>query len=376
MNNTSINTDRLIHRFCRLVSLDSPSFGERAVADYLIAEYKKLHITLTEDDTAARIGGNTGALHGLVPGEPGLSPLLFCAHMDTVEPSRGKKAVVHPDGKITSDGTTVLGADDAAALAVFLEAVQTLQESRCPHPPVELLFTPAEEPYCAGAAALDYTVLQSREAYVFDLSGPVGGAAVQAPTILSFSVTFTGRAAHAGFAPQEGIHAIQAAALAISRLENGRVGDVTVNIGTIRGGIQNNVVPPEAVFTGEIRSYSDAHAMAQYEHIRLVSEQAAQSMGACAHAAYTRHITAYQTPEDHPVVVRYQKACRALGLPCTLMPTFGGSDNNHLAVHGIRGIVPATAMNQVHTCGEYTTVSQLQAAAQLALLLMKGGEET
>ncbi|MGN1014947.1 MAG: peptidase T, partial [Butyricicoccus sp.] len=57
-----------------------------------------------------------------------------------------------------------------------------------------------------------------------------------------------------------------------------------------------------------------------------------------------------------------------------LCATFGGSDNNHLAQHGIAGIVPATAMNQCHTCQEYTTVQELARAAQLAAALMTSEE--
>lgn len=374
MDILNINTNRLLERFSKLVSLDSPSYGERAVADYLIAECKKLGIELSEDDTADKIGGNCGNLHGMLSGNNELRPLLFCAHMDTVEPSCNKRAVLHPDGRITSDGTTVLGADDAAALAIILEAIHTLEENDIPHRPIELLFTVAEEPYCVGISAMDFSVLQSKEAYVFDMSGPVGGAAVQAPTILSFEMRFTGRSAHAGFAPEHGIHAIKAAAHAVNNIHNGRVGDVTVNIGTIHGGIQNNIVPPEAVFTGEIRSYCDAHAVEQYEHIKSISEKAAESVGASVKAVCKRHTTAYEISENDAVIRRYKKACDSLEILCDLVPTFGGSDNNHLAEHGIHGIVPATAMNQVHTCQEYTTVSELETAAKLAILLMKDEE--
>jgi tripeptide aminopeptidase len=50
--------------------------------------------------------------------------------------------------------------------------------------------------------------------------------------------------------------------------------------------------------------------------------------------------------------------------------TLGGSDNNHFVRNGIRGIVVACGMNEVHTTKEYTTVDQLEKSASLALSLI------
>lgn len=371
MNTIEINTERLVDTFQKIVSIDSTSFEEREIADFLTDAYGKLGIQLREDNTAQLTGSNCGNLHGMLEGTNDMSPLLFCAHMDTVEPSKNKKAMIHEDGKITSDGTTVLGSDDAAALAIILEAVRVLKEHLIAHRPIELLFTTAEEPYCVGISHMDFSQIQAKEAYVFDLSGTVGGAALQAPTILSFCVRFSGKASHAGFAPEDGIHTIQAAVTALAEIPNGRINDATtVNVGTIHGGIQTNIVPDECTFTGEIRSYFDEQAQEQLEHIQAVSQRAAEQIGALVEITYKRHVTAYCISETHPVVSRFRRACKAVDLPCTLTSTFGGSDNNYLALHGISGIVPATAMNQVHSCQEYTTVSELEHAAKLALQLM------
>ncbi len=80
--------------------------NERLVADYLIAEFKKLGIQLCEDDTAGKIGGNCGNLYGFVEGRGKYAdsePFLFCAHMDTVSPGNNKKIILNDDGTITSD---------------------------------------------------------------------------------------------------------------------------------------------------------------------------------------------------------------------------------------------------------------------------------
>lgn len=365
-----IQSERLMSLFGQLVETDSPSLGERAVCDRIIGKLRAFGITPVEDDAAERIGGNAGNLYAYIDGTLPLPPLLLCAHMDTVEPSRGKTMVLSPDGTITSDGTTVLGADDAAAIAAILEALTVLIQSGVPHRPIELLFTAAEEPYCVGIQAFDFSRLQSKQAYVFDLTGSMGSAAIQAPTILSFRAEFSGRAAHAGFSPESGIHAVRAASLAVTRFPHGRIGDSTVNVGTISGGTADNIVPDRCTVSGEIRSYTDAHATDLMKQIRQCAEKAAEQIGASVTVHTQRHVTAYHVPADAPVVTRYLRVCTELGLSPALCSTFGGSDNNHLVQHGIQGIVPATAMYRCHTCQEYTTVTDLTTAAQIAYGIM------
>jgi tripeptide aminopeptidase len=237
-----------------------------------------------------------------------------------------------------------------------------------------VLFTVAEEIYGKGSALFDYSRLQSREAYVLDLTGTVGCAAHKAPTILSFAVIVTGKAAHAGFAAKEGIHAIAAAAAAISKLPMGQVdSETTCNIGLIEGGTALNIVPDRCVVKGEIRSYSHAKALARLDDVRRLFEASAKSFGATVDVQADIPIEAYETSAEHPVIERYQAACASLGLPGSLAPTFGGSDNNHFAKHGIAGLVLATAMNNCHSCTEYTTVEELERITQLVTALINEG---
>lgn len=365
---------RLLTLFEQLVSFDSPSFGEREICDFLKDKLIKLGLTPKEDDTAQKIGGNCGNVYVSVDGTVDLPPILFCAHMDTVEPSKGKKAVLHSNGTITSDGSTVLGADDLAGIAAIMEALTVIVENNIPHRPLEILFTVAEEPYCVGIKHFDRTKLKSKEAYVFDMSGEVGGLAYQAPTIISFTIKFTGKSAHAGFAPETGIHAIKAAALAVSQITCGRETGTSVNIGTISGGTAANIVPDSCVMTGEIRSLSDQAAREQMLEIAEIAQSSAEAYGAKVEIQSSRKCMAYRTDPEHNAVKRFEKACMQNGIPLKLCQTFGGSDNNYLAQYGIDGVVLATAMNNCHTCAEYTTVQELERAARLAFNLMTSKE--
>jgi len=366
-----INPVRLVDEFMRLVEMDSQTYHERPLADYVMERMRALKMFVLEDDAGEKIGGNSGNIYGLMRGDDSLPPLMFCAHLDTVEPSRGKRATLAPNGRIASAGDTVLGADDLAGVAVILEALTVLSESGLRHGPIEVLFTVAEEVYCKGSRVFDFSKVLSEQAYVLDLAGPVGTAAYAAPSIVTLTITVRGRAAHAGFEPQKGVHAIAAAADAIARLKLGFVDDeTTVNIGLIEGGKATNIVPDVCVVRGEVRSLRHDKAMKRAQYIAGEFERAAKAIGAEAEADITIAATAYETPLDHPVVSRFERACRQVRLTPSLIKTFGGSDNNELALNNITGLVVACAMFRCHSTKEYTTVEELTRAAELTLALM------
>jgi|AGTN01.3.fsa_nt_gi peptidase T-like protein len=366
-----MNKARLIDEFVKLVSIDSPSLGEREMGDYMAGRLKALGFSVTEDDAGVKLGGNCGNIYAVLPGSLPADALLFCAHLDTVEPSRGKRAVLHEDGVITSGGDTVLGADDCAALAVILEALQAIREQGLPHRTIELALMVAEEIYCGGSARFDFSRVRSRECYVLDLTGPVGTAAYQAPTVITFEAQVLGKSAHAGFNPEEGVHAIAAAAEAVAGLQMGRVDEnTTFNIGVIQGGLAGNIVPERCIVRGEARSFVHEKAVRQAQLAREHFERSAARRGAAVEFTSRCGCQAYETPLSHRVVKRFEQACRSQGLSPVLQRTFGGSDNNYFAQHGIAGIVVATAMNNCHSCGEYTTQDELLRAAGLTASLM------
>lgn len=366
-----IDQQRLAALFQELVSVDSPSYGERAMADLLTRKLRDLGFTVEEDDAAEKLGGTAGNLIATLPGDLDLLPILLCCHMDTVAPAFGKKAIAEPDGRIHSAGDTVLGADDLAAVAEILEAVRALREQNIPHRPVELLISAAEEPYCRGAALVDMNRFRAKEAYVLDLDAPIGTAAISAPTILDFEIRIEGKSAHAGFEPEKGVSAILAAANAMAILPGGRVSpDTTLNYGKITGGRATNIVPDSCCISGEIRSARDRSAFELLEKMKKTFEECCRRLGASVSVDGRCLIHGYEIPEDAPVVRRYQDVCARLGFPVELVRTFGGSDNNCLVYGGIQGIVIACGMHGCHTCGEYTTVRELTAAAALTAALL------
>jgi tripeptide aminopeptidase len=366
-----IQKERLISEFCELVEIDAPSFGERAIANALRSKLEAIGFAVTEDQAGSIYGSSCGNLYGYLKGELPGEPILFSGHMDTVTPATGKKAVLHENGRITSAGDTVLGADDISGLVSIMEAIRSLREDGEPHRSIEILFPIAEEVYAKGSGVFDYSIIKAKEAYVLDLDGKIGRVAYTAPSILSFSAVILGKAAHAGFAPEKGVHSIAIAAKAINRMKLGRVDtDTTVNVGMISGGVATNIIPESCKVQGEIRSFHHAKALDCMYELKGIFLQESEEAGASLNWEESVHCIAYETRLDSRVAERYRDACLKVGLTAEFVKTFGGSDHNVFATKGIEGLVISNAMNKVHSCEEYTEVEDLIRSTQIVRNLM------
>src|ERR1700744_4839004 len=149
---------RLYDAFVRLCEIRSPTGEEREVADTLAAELRALGLEVEEDDAAGPAEAGAGNLLARVAGERD-EYVMFCAHMDTV-PHRGRVEVVDDEGVFRSAGDTILGADNKAAVAVFMELVRRGVERPFPVG-IELVLTVAEEQGLRGAKAFDIDQLRA-----------------------------------------------------------------------------------------------------------------------------------------------------------------------------------------------------------------------
>ncbi len=145
-------------------------------------------------------------LYGKLPATPGYEDkdcIGFIAHMDTVadfcdsdihpvitENYNGGDLVLGDSGRvlsvqnfphlkelkgrtlITTDGTTVLGADDKAGIAEILTMVERLQKENIPHGPISVAFTPDEE---VGTGASHFNVEEFGAKYAYTLDGDTEG---------------------------------------------------------------------------------------------------------------------------------------------------------------------------------------------------------
>ncbi len=367
--------ERIIKDFLELSAIDSVSFKEREFADVLKQKLELLGIKAHEDSASDKIGSTAGNVYAFWKGEENLPKILLSAHMDTVEPGIGKKAIYDTKkGILRSDGKTVLGADDIAGIVEILEAIRLIQESGKKHKSVELLFPVAEEVYTKGSSAFDYSKLSAKEAYCLDLSGHVGAAAIKAPTLISFRITIHGKASHAGFAPEKGVNAIEIAAKAIAGIKQGQVDeDSTLNIGTIKGGTATNIVSDEVELEGEIRSFKHESALKLLEDTKFKFEEEAIRLGAGITGIDFKseiHLIAYERNEDEEVVKNFRTAAKKTGIEPKLISTMGGADNHQFNKNGIKGIVLSCGMQNVHTTEEYIEIADLEAGADLVAELI------
>ncbi|MDR2935336.1 MAG: M20/M25/M40 family metallo-hydrolase [Candidatus Adiutrix sp.] len=351
----------ILEDFLALARLNVSPLKERAIADDLKGRLTALGLAVEEDDAGGRIGGQAGNLIARLPGEAGRPVIMFSAHMDRVENhGRIQPVVDEARGVITSDGTSILGADDVAGLAAILDGLRRVRAAGRPHGEVEVVFSVAEEIGLLGARNLDCGRLKARTAFVLDCGGPLGLIVNQAPTQYRFVITVHGRSAHAGIAPETGLSAIRVAAAALTRLPEGRLSpSATSNFGLIKAGQATNIVCELCEIKGEARSTDQAEVTAYLDLVRRVFHETAAEFGGRAEMENSLEYLAFRVEEDHPAIVLAKRAMKNLGLNARVAGSGGGLDGNFFNQRGLTAVGLAPGYAQVHTPREEQSIAQL-----------------
>ena len=195
------------------------------LARMLADELRALGVADADVDEHCYVYGHLPA----TPGCEGRPALGLIAHMDTAPDASGEKVqpVLHEnyDGRdvtlpgtgavmkaadfpflasmkgetlITTDGTTLLGADDKAGVAEIITAVETLIQDGLPHGLICIAFTPDEE-IGEGASLFDLERFGADFGYTVD-GGDVGGIEYENFNAASATVTVHGLSVHTGSA--------------------------------------------------------------------------------------------------------------------------------------------------------------------------------
>lgn len=333
--------------FRRLAALPSPSWEEKAISGFIretMGNYGYKHV---EDS-------NGNMLFFLDSSGP---KLLLSAHMDTVAKAVSPVLRETVDTFMT-DGTTALGADDKCALAALLAAAEK-------SPDVLFLFTVAEEQGLAGSALLTrefFARFRIKAAFIFDIEGDIGKAAVSAPGKTSIRIVFHGKAAHAGFEPENGRSALLAAASAAVSLPTGRIdAETTANIGSMASDGSTNVVPDRAEMHMEVRSLSKERMSMLTEEIASIARQEARRHGCHADIDAEILYLPYSISDDAVSMRLAAEATRMIGRRLAAAPTFGGSDANNLRALGIDAIVLSAGYEAPHSTSERIRKTELGA---------------
>lgn len=369
-----INRDRMVKEFIELVGIDSVTFHERQMADVLTYKLESMGLSVYEDNTGEIIGGDAGNLLCTVKGQKEIPAILLMAHMDTVVPGTGKKPVI--DGNIIkTDGSTVLGGDDAAGIECILEALKVLKENNIRHGDIQIAFTVAEEGGLLGAKNMDFSTIYAKYAFVMDDGGAIGSVAVKAPSQNKIDVVVKGKSAHAGVEPEKGISAIEITSKAISKMRLGRIdNETTANIGVINGGMATNIVCDRVEIKAEARSRDEKKLKLQTEHMKRCFENAAQEYGGGIEFKWELMYPSYHIKNDETIIKILNKASTAAGVELIPGCTGGGSDTNILNGKEIIAVNVSVGMDKPHSCEEQICIDDMVKAAEFLVEIIKAVE--
>lgn len=378
-----INRERLAETFKSLAETDSISKEEGVFAGKIERILAAMGAETFVDNAGELIGGNTGNLIARFKGNTPAPTLLLNAHMDTVEPGRGVAAMLE-NGTFTSDGTTILGADDKSAIAILLETLNVLHENDLPYGPLEIVLTVCEEIGLLGAKHLDLSLVTATYGFALDATD-TEGIVTRAPSANHLEFIIHGKDAHAGAAPEKGINAIFLASKAIARLKLGRIDqETTCNIGIIEGGLATNIVPNLVTVKGEVRSHDEEklhkitnEIVSSFKEVVENFEEARPEEGLPRiEVNIKKDFSRTYIPDDHPVVTLAFKAAENLGRKLATKTSGGGADANIFFEKGIFTGVLGTGMRDMHTVRESVKLDDMVRTAELLLEIIRLHSQT
>jgi tripeptide aminopeptidase len=341
--------NKIVDQLIELLSIDSPSGEETKIAQLLLEKLQSYELN-----------GEVDPAGNVICHVPGVGePILLLAHMDNVPPCKNVRPII-ADGVVRSDGSTVLGADDKAGIAIILQILDDIVASEEPHVPIEIVFTVQEETGMKGVKNLDISRLNARQAICLDGSGASNSIVLTSPTSVNITVEIKGRAAFPGLSEHEGIDAIKIAAEAISAFPTGRVNESTiVNIGTIRGGEAVNVVPEYVEFKGTIRSLQSDLLDRQIQLMKAVIQDAAKRHGGKSEVTIEENYPGYSHSSEFNLIQKISRAMEKHEVKPAFVQRWGGTDGNILNSMGIQTVAVGVGYMDHHSTSEYLKISEM-----------------
>lgn len=403
-----------VDRFLKYVTIDTQS-DENSTSFPSTEKQKDLSRLLVEELLALGVKDAAmdewGYVTGTVPGNTTKNvPVIgFISHVDTSPAVSGAnvKPMIHKnyqggdiplpmDGQviraednedlktmigfdiITSDGSTLLGADNKAGVAEIMDAVKYLMtHPEVKHGDIKICFTPDEE---IGKGTFKFDVKKFGAQYAYTVDGQTRGE-VESETFSADMVTlkFIGRNIHPGYAKGKMINSMKIAARFIESLPKDRLSPEStegregyVHVVTIEG--------TEEVTTLRIiiRDFID-EKLKEYEDMlqALAESTIAQFPGARMdfkiHEQYRnmRYIL-----KDHPQVTDYAvDAMKALNIEPRMMPIRGGTDGSRLSFMGLPTPNIFAGEHSFHSKTEWVAIQDMEMAVRVIVKIAQIWEE-
>jgi tripeptide aminopeptidase len=295
--------------------------------------------------------------------------ICFCSHMDTapdftgtnVKPqilrgyqggdiqlvgdaSRVIRVDEHPELRnqigndiVTTDGTTLLGADDKAGLAEIVSAAQVLMSDKSiRHGVIKLLFTTDEE-IGRGVDKVDLEKLGAQFAYTVDgeTAGDIEDETFSADGV---EITIAGVAIHPGFAKGRMVNAIKVASAIVARLPQDQAPETT-------DGRQGFVHPvgitgsmAEAKVSFIVRDFDETGLATKNEMLEQIAKDVVAAHPGATHsfAVHEQYRNMKVVLDRHPEIVdNATEAIRRVGLTPRRGSIRGGTDGSRLSHMGL-----------------------------------------
>lgn len=275
---------------------------------------------------------------------------------------------------VTASGTTLLGADDKAGVAILMTAARhLLQNPGIAHGPVRLAFTPDEEigrgvdPRLPKDLAADF-------AYTFD-GGQVGEVEYESFSADGAVVTIKGVSIHPGLARGKMVNAIHLAAKIIAGLPQQTM------LPELTDGLDGFIHATE--MTGGSSAMTLKFILRDFERDGLARKgEILRQVCAAVQAAEPRaEVTCTIKPQyrnmrywlesDMTPVDLARDACRDLGIEPVSVPIRGGTDGSRLTEMGVPCPNIFTGMQEIHGPLEWISVQDMEVATRLCLRLLE-----
>ena len=353
-----------------------------------------------------------GYVYATIPANTGktVPVICFCSHMDTspdctgkdVKPQivrqyRGGDIVLPADPAqiirvadnpaladqvgndiITTDGTTLLGADNKAGLAEIMDAAQfLLRNPQIRHGTIKILFTPDEE-IGRGVDKADLKKLGADFAYTID--GETAGK-IEDETFSADAATITieGVSAHPGFAKGKMEHAIKIAAAIVDRLPK-----TTCSPETTEGkegflhpiGILGTL--EKATLSLIVRDFTDEGLKQKEALLENIVKSVMKDFPRSSYGIQIKqqYRNMKQVIDAHPEIIDYaMEAIRRAGLKPVKTSIRGGTDGSRLSFMGLPCPNIFAGEHSFHSRTEWVSVQDMEKAVQTIVHLAMIWEE-
>ena len=336
--------------------------------------------------------------------------ICFCSHMDTAPDCSGTgvkpilhknydgSAIVLPDDNtqiisttdhpylkekigediITASGTTLLGADDKAGLAIIMDMISYLQSHPAiKHGTIKILFTPDEE-IGRGVDKLDIQKLGAAVAYTLD-GGERGSLEDENFSADAVAITFHGISAHPGSAKDKLVNAIKVAAYFLDLLPKDEMSPETTEE---RYGFVHPVhiegMAEKATVQFIIRDFMTAKLLAYENWLKDKMETALEKFpGAKADfVVKEQYRNMKEVLDNHPNITAYaEEAIQRAGCKLRKLIIRGGTDGSRLSFMGLPCPNIFTGEMALHGKHEYVSVQDMQKSVETLVYLLQVWEE-